>query len=202
MVTGKLDQVGRLTVALYVVIGFAVVLILCAFAFLYVDVWYPVWVHRVVESTWFPFLPTFLGVLAAFLFRWLADRLGDYRARTALLKALRVELQQARERLGKLVGHTVPTDSWKLAIHSGRALLLKHEVLDKIGKVYFALENYDYEIKLVRGFSEDARKSVGMPDQAAKEALAGVRWEQAVEMQKSLIKTIDGLLEQGFWPKG
>ena len=166
-----------------------------------VDVWYPVWADRIVKSTWFPFLPTFLGVLAAFLLRWLADRLAGHRARTALLKALRVELQQARERLSKLVGHTVPTDSWKLAIHSGRALLLKHEVLDKIGKMYFELENYDYEIKLMRGFSEDARKSVGMPDQAAKQALAGVRWEQAVKMQKGLIEAIDRLFEQDFWPK-
>jgi hypothetical protein len=182
-------------------IGFAVVFTLCVFAFLSVDMWYPVWFHRVVESTWFPFLPTFFGVLAAFLFRWLADRLADYRARTALLKALRVELRQARERLSELVGHTVPTDSWKLAIYSGRALLLKHEVFDEMGKMYFALENYDYEIKLVRGFSEDARKSVGMSDQAAKEALAGARWEQAVKMQKSLIEAIDRLLERDFWPK-
>jgi hypothetical protein len=120
--------------------------------------------------------------------------------RTALLKALRVELQQAKERLSKLVGHTVPTDSWKLAIYSGRALLLKHEIFDKIGKIYFELENYDYEIKLVRGFSEDARKSVGMPDQAARETLAGVRWEYAVKMQKSLIEAIDRLLERDFWP--
>jgi hypothetical protein len=121
--------------------------------------------------------------------------------RTALLKALRVELQQAKERLSRLVGHTVPTDSWKLAIYSGRALLLKYEIFDKIGKMYFELENYDYEIKLVRGFSEDARKSVGMPDHMAKETLAGVRWEQAVKMQKSLVEAIDRLLERDFWPK-
>jgi hypothetical protein len=40
-----------------------------------------------------------------------------------------------------------------------------------------------------------------MPDQMAKETLAGVRWEQAVKMQKSLVEAIDRLLEREFWPK-
>jgi hypothetical protein len=89
-------------------------------------------------------------------------------------------------------------DSWRLAIHSGRALLLDHEILSRISKMYFAMDNYTYEIKLVRQFSEQARQAVG-EEQQAKTSLASIRWNQSVEMQKNLAKAIDDLLKEDFW---
>jgi len=150
---------------------------------------------------WTSFLPPFFGVIAAFLLQWVVSYIKDKRTIKSLLRRLHAELTQARDRLSKARGHTAPMASWKLAINSGRALLLPHKVLDKIYNIYFALENYDYEIKLVRGFSESARSSRGSPDQSAKSVLASVRWNQAEEMQKSLVAAIDSLLKEDFWPK-
>jgi hypothetical protein len=150
---------------------------------------------------WTSFLPPFFGVVAAFLLQWTASYLNNMRTKKALLIRLRIELKMARDRLSEGVGHTVPMASWKLAVNSGRAMLLPHKMLDKIHGIYFALENYDYEIKLMRGFSENARSSEGSPDHEAKQKLAQHRWNQAVNMQKNMVKAIDALLNEDFWPK-
>jgi hypothetical protein len=114
---------------------------------------------------------------------------------------MKAELNHSKQRLDELQGKTVPMDNWKLVIHSGRGLLFDHEVLLKIGRMYFALDNYAYEIKLVRQFSEQARQAIGTGDAQAKQELAAVRWQQAVEMQKNLSKAIEELLKEDFWPR-
>jgi hypothetical protein len=144
------------------------------------------------------FLPPFFGVLSAFGLNYLYSWAKDLRTKGTLLKGIRAELEQARDRLRELQGKTVPMDSWRLAIHSGRALLLDHEILSRISKMYFAMDNYTYEIKLVRQFSEQARQAVG-EEQQAKTSLASIRWNQSVEMQKNLAKAIDDLLKEDFW---
>lgn len=159
------------------------------------------WTSSLPPLDWTSFLPPFFGVIAAFIMQWFANYLNSRRMKKALLIRLRAELKLAKDRLSENVGHTVPMASWKLAINSGRAMLLPHGVLDKINDIYFALENYDYEIKLVRGFSESARSSEGAPDHTAKSRLASVRWKQAVKMQEDMASAIDSLLKEDFWPK-
>ena len=190
----------RLTIVFLLACLFLLAFPVVAYVWTSRHLWYPI-VERATHSLWFPFVPPFFGVLAAFLLERCVSSVRDCRTKKVLLRRLHLELRQARDRLSKLLGHTVPMTSWKLAIYSGRALLLPHETLDKISSLYFDLENYDYEIKLVRGFSESARASVGSPDHEAKQKLAEVRWDQAVQMQKSLIDAIDLLLKEDFWPK-
>ena len=144
------------------------------------------------------FLPPFFGVLSAFGLNYLYSWIKDSGTKRALLRALKAELEQARDRLREEQGKSVPMDNWQLAVHSGRALLLKHEVFSRIGKMYFAVDNYTYEIKLVRQFSERARQAVG-EEQHAKQALASARWNQSVNMQRDLSKAIDDLLKESFW---
>jgi hypothetical protein len=86
-----------------------------------------------------------------------------------------------------------------MAVNSGKGLFLKPRILDRISETYFDLENYQYEIKLVRRFSESARASIGSPTHAAKQKLAEVRWNQAVQMQKNVMAAVDALLNEDFW---
>jgi len=145
------------------------------------------------------FLPPFLGVLAAFGLERLWSYVGNCRARADLLRSLKSELEYAKDRLDELQGKRVQRDTWVSGTYSGRTMLLRHEVRSQIGRAYFALDNYSYEIELMRQFSEQARQAIGAPDQDAKARLAAVRWEQAVEMQKSMSAAIETLLKQDFW---
>jgi hypothetical protein len=145
------------------------------------------------------FLPSFLGVLAAFGLEHLWSYAGDRRARADLLRGIKDELEQGKERLDELQGKLVPRDSWESAINSGQAMLLKHEVRSQIRRLYFAIDNYNYEIKLVRQLKEQARQAIGAPDEDAKARLGSVRWRQSVETQKSLSAAIETLLKQDFW---
>jgi len=146
------------------------------------------------------FTPALLGVLTGFILQWAASRHANACTRREIVHGLYVELKQSRTRLSKLVGHTVPTARWEMAVNSGKGLLLKPKILDRISETYFALENYQYEIKLVRRFSESARASIGSRTHAAKAKLAEVRWQQAVEMQKNMVAELDALLKEDFWP--
>jgi hypothetical protein len=145
------------------------------------------------------FLPPFFGVLAAFGLERLWTCIGNRNARGDLLKGLKEELEQTKTRLDELQGKLVPRDNWISAINSGRAMLLKYEIRSRISNVYFALDTYNYEIRLVRQFNEQARQAVGAPDQDAKAKLAAVRWKQAVEMQKNHSLAVEALLKEDFW---
>jgi len=146
---------------------------------------------------WTSFLPPFFGVIAAFTLQWFASYLNNRRTRKTLLIQLHAELKLARDRLSESVGHTLSIASWRLAINSGRAMLLPLVVLDKINLCYSWLEYYDSEIRLVR----QGASSSGAPDHEGKSRRASVRWKQAAKMEKHMIETIDSLFEEAFWPK-
>jgi hypothetical protein len=197
--------VGRLTAIYWVVIGVGVIFVFFV-ASVSVSAWYPVWVNRVVGSTWFPFLPTFFGVLVGFGADRVWSYFQNYLGRRDLLRGVKVELERAEKLALALKGNLLPTDNWKSAIYSGRAMLLKQKIRSQIGEMYFAIDNHNYEAKIVRQLGEEARGTLatsgggGVSFNQAKMHLWTVRSQELEKSEASLASKIRELLRESYWP--
>jgi hypothetical protein len=116
-----------------------------------------------------------------------------------MLRGLKLELEQGRDRLNEIQGKLVQRYNWDSATMSGRAMLLNSNDRSKLSQLYFALDNYNYEAKLQRQFSEQARQAASEAEAKVKSELARVRWSQLVEMQKNLVLSITNILKEDFW---
>jgi len=152
------------------------------------------------------FLPVFLGVLVGFAGDRVWSYVQNYLGRRDLLRGVKVELEQAKILALALKGNLLPTDNWKSAIYSGRAMLLKQNVRSRVGEMYFAIDNHNYEAKIVRQLGEEARGTLattggqGVVFNQAKMQLWTVRSEELQKSETSLAKSIGELLKESYWP--
>jgi hypothetical protein len=96
-----------------------------------------------------PFLPPFLGVLAAFLIQRVWSWTEDRGNRKKLLQGIKKELESCSEKLiGE--GNLLPTDIWKSGVSSGSLKLIPHDRKTEFAKIYFRIECHNFEAEKVR----------------------------------------------------
>lgn len=123
---------------------------------------------------WELFIGPFCGVLLAFTISRSYDWLKNRRQRRKLLQSLKRELKDCLERLDGRA-RLVPIEMWQSAIASGKVMLLSSEQLEKLGRIYHALSNHNFDSKKLWNISVIAKTEKDRsPDTPAKLTWSGL----------------------------
>jgi hypothetical protein len=148
-------------------------------------------------------LGPFLGVVGGLASKGLYDYFKDAGNKKKLKENLKNELENCLELLTEK-GNLLPIMMWNSTVTSGDVKLLSFDERNKLSKIYFEIDNYNYEAKRVRdsavvASTGDYRVTLdGRPE-------AKAYWHQ---LSKALIKEegilkakISVILEDGLWNK-
>jgi len=97
----------------------------------------------------FLFMPTFLGVLAAFGLERLWGSYRDGENRKKLKESLKNELESCVEQLtGE--GSLLPTKMWNSSVISGDVRLFRFNERTQLAAIYFEIENHNFDARRVK----------------------------------------------------
>jgi homoserine trans-succinylase len=151
----------------------------------------------------FSFLPPFAGVLLAFVIGWIYSAYQNHRRKINVLRGVRKELESARKRLADKRAHRIEREAlyeWISSVNSGTVLLLDNDSRTKIGNLYFAIDNYNYEAEILRRVYTKYREAKGTPQEKVREQIYTESNQQVFTMENDIVNAIDALLKEGFWP--
>ncbi len=152
----------------------------------------------------FTFFPPFAGVLLAFAIQWTYTGYKNRERKGRLMIGLNAELkfvmQRLREHDVKRI-HKEGLYEWLSGVNTGTVLLLAPDVREKIGRMYFAIDNYNYEAEIVRRLGDECRQAEGTPEEKPRTAVWTMRSQLIFTMESNLSNSIESLLKEDFWPK-
>lgn len=140
------------------------------------------------------FLSSFLGILTAFISKWLFNYYKNSKDRKKLLTLLKEELGRNSELLiGK--GNLLQDAIWKMMINTGGFMLFNIDERAKISQIYTLVENHNYEAEKVRNISI---LSVGLRSQSMWKLHCHLS-QRLIDNEKNIKKKIDQLLQENIW---
>jgi hypothetical protein len=148
-------------------------------------------------------LGSFLGVIGGLASKGLYDYIKDAGNKKKLKENLKNELENCTELLTGQ-GNLLPIMMWNSTVTSGDVKLLSFNERNKLSRIYFEIDNHNYEAKRVRD-SAVVAKTGGYDVTLDGRPEAEAYWHQ---LSKALIKEegilkakISGILKDDLWNK-
>ena len=149
------------------------------------------------------FVGPFLGVVGGLATQRVYDWLKDERNKKTLKENLKNELENCMELLSGQ-GNLLPIMMWNSIVTSGDVKLLSFDERNKLSRIYFEIDNHNYEAKRVRDSAVEA-KTGSYRVRVGGRTLAEAYWDQ---LSKALIKEerilkakVSDILKDELWNK-